>query len=153
MLTAQLIGAINFLCGLPAVRSIDTLGRRKWLLGTLPFTALFMLAAALSCTISTESIRIGVAAFFLYGMSDKPPIVCQVRANIQVVFAAVYSPGLGPIPFTLASESFPLSHREAVGYRINPPDFSAILIAYQGASWAIAINLGFAGILSIVYPR
>ncbi|KAJ4862128.1 sugar transporter domain-containing protein [Trichoderma breve] len=109
-------GAINFLCGLPAVRSIDTLGRRKWLLGTLPFTALFMLAAALSCTISTESIRIGVAAFFLY------------------VFAAVYSPGLGPIPFTLASESFPLSHREA------------------GASWAIAINLGFAGILSIVYP-
>jgi hypothetical protein len=105
-----------------------------------------MLAAALSCTISTESIRIGVAAFFLYGMSDKPPIVCQVRANIQVVFAAVYSPGLGPIPFTLASESFPLSHREAVGYRINPPDFSAILIAYQGASWAIAINLGFAGI-------
>ncbi|PKK45095.1 hypothetical protein CI102_9433 [Trichoderma harzianum] len=79
-------GAINFLCGLPAVRSIDTLGRRKWLLGTLPFTALFMLAAALSCTISTESIRIGVAAFFLY------------------------------------------------------------------ASWAIAINLGFAGILSIVYP-
>ncbi|KAK4074068.1 hypothetical protein Trihar35433_3542 [Trichoderma harzianum] len=109
-------GAINFLCGLPAVRSIDTLGRRKWLLGTLPFTALFMLAAALSCTISAESIRIGVAAFFLY------------------VFAAVYSPGLGPIPFTLASESFPLSHREA------------------GASWAIAINLGFAGILSIVYP-
>ncbi|KAF3059180.1 Hexose transporter HXT8 [Trichoderma lentiforme] len=146
-------GAINFLCGLPALRSIDTLGRRKWLLGTLPFTALFMLAAALSCTISTESIRIGVAAFFLYGMSDKPPIVYEVRSNVQAVFAAVYSPGLGPIPFTLASESFPLSHREAVGYRANPPTSSTILIAYhQGASWAIAINLGFAGILSIAYP-
>ncbi|KAL7932499.1 MFS general substrate transporter [Trichoderma chlorosporum] len=109
-------GAINFLCGLPAVRSIDTLGRRKWLLGTLPLMALLMLAAALSFKIVAEEIRVGVAAFFLF------------------VFAAVYSPGLGPIPFTLASESFPLSHREA------------------GASWAIAINLGFAGLLSIVFP-
>ncbi|EHK23342.1 uncharacterized protein TRIVIDRAFT_133172, partial [Trichoderma virens Gv29-8] len=80
-------GAINFLCGLPAVRSIDTLGRRKWLLGTLPFMALFMLAAALSFNIAAENIRVGVAAFFLF------------------------------------------------------------------ASWAIAINLGFAGILSIVFPR
>ncbi|KAL7782515.1 MFS general substrate transporter [Trichoderma ceciliae] len=109
-------GAINFLCALPAVRSIDTLGRRTWLLATLPFMALFMFGAALSFKIVAENIRVGVAAFFLF------------------VFAAVYSPGLGPIPFTLASESFPLSHREA------------------GASWAVAINLGFAGLLSIVFP-
>lgn len=45
-----------------------------------------------------------------------------------------YSPGLGPIPFTLASESFPLSHREA------------------GTAWPVSINLFFAGLLSILYP-
>ncbi|UNI17455.1 hypothetical protein JDV02_003796 [Purpureocillium takamizusanense] len=45
-----------------------------------------------------------------------------------------YSPGLGPIPFTLASESFPLSHREA------------------GTSWAISINFFFAAILSLFFP-
>jgi hypothetical protein len=50
------------------------------------------------------------------------------------VFAVAYSPGLGPIPFTLASESFPLSHREA------------------GTAWPISINLFFAGLLSIMYP-
>ncbi|EHK43777.1 hypothetical protein TRIATDRAFT_86874 [Trichoderma atroviride IMI 206040] len=109
-------GAINFLFALPAVRSIDTMGRRRWLLITLPFMALFMLGAGLSFMIETPTIRIGVAAFFLF------------------MFSAAYSPGLGPIPFTLASESFPLSHREA------------------GTSWAIAINLGFAGVLSIAFP-
>lgn len=34
--------------------------------------------------------------------------------NSTLVFSAVYSPSLGPIPFTLASESFPLAQREAV---------------------------------------
>lgn len=53
---------------------------------------------------------------------------------ILAVFAVAYSPGLGPIPFTLASESFPLSHREA------------------GTAWPISINLFFAGLLSMVYP-
>ncbi|KXH32766.1 sugar transporter [Colletotrichum simmondsii] len=54
--------------------------------------------------------------------------------SLGFVFAAVYSPGLGPIPFTLASESFPLSQREA------------------GCSVAISVNLFFAGILTIVFP-
>ncbi|KAL7813184.1 MFS general substrate transporter [Trichoderma aethiopicum] len=82
-------GAINFLCGLPAVRSIDTLGRRKWLLATLPFMALFMFGAALAFTIEARNIRVGVAAFFLFK---------------------------------------------------------------AGTAWAISINLGFAGLLSIVFP-
>jgi hypothetical protein len=60
------IGAINFLFALPAVRSIDTMGRRRWLLVTLPFMALFMLGAGLSFMIETPAIRIGVAAFFLF---------------------------------------------------------------------------------------
>lgn len=109
-------GAINFVFALPAVRSIDTLGRRSWLILTLPFMALFMVGAALSFSISDQNIKVGIVALFLY------------------LFAVAYSPGLGPIPFTLASESFPLSHREA------------------GTAFPIAINLGCAGLLSIFYP-
>ncbi|KAI1427870.1 sugar transporter-domain-containing protein [Xylaria sp. FL1777] len=110
-------GAVNFLFGLPAIRTIDTLGRRKWLVLTLPLMCLFMTAAALSTLIPKETdARGGVVALFVF------------------LFAAAYSPGLGPIPFTLASESFPLSHREA------------------GCAFAVATNLLFAGLLSIFFP-
>ncbi|KAK8031045.1 sugar transporter [Apiospora arundinis] len=110
-------GAVNFLFGLPAIRTIDTLGRRKWLILTLPLMCITMLGAALSASlIDNHDVRIGIMAFFLY------------------LFSAAYSPGLGPIPFTLASESFPLSHREA------------------GCASAIAVNLLFAGFLTLFFP-
>ncbi|KAK8136548.1 sugar transporter [Apiospora sp. TS-2023a] len=100
-------GAVNFLFGLPAIRTIDTLGRRKWLILTLPLMCLAMLGAALSAALITDQhAKIGIMAFFLY---------C-------------------PIPFTLASESFPLSHREA------------------GCASAIAVNLLFAGFLTLFFP-
>ncbi|KAK2003988.1 hypothetical protein LX36DRAFT_666044 [Colletotrichum falcatum] len=110
-------GAVNFVFGLPAIRTIDTLGRRKWLMLTLPVMALFMLLAGVSFHISNRDAQVAVLTLFL------------------LLFAATYSPGLGPIPFTYASESFPLSHREA------------------GAAFAIAVNLGFAGLLSMLFPR
>ncbi|KAG6011063.1 hypothetical protein E4U21_000094 [Claviceps maximensis] len=94
-------GAINFLFALPAVRSIDTIGRRRWLNITLPFMAIFMLGAAVSGHIEDINSRISVTACFLF------------------LFSAAYSPGLGPIPFTLASESFPLTHREAVSFPVE----------------------------------
>ncbi|KXH67587.1 hypothetical protein CSAL01_03626 [Colletotrichum salicis] len=110
-------GAVNFIFGLPAIRTIDTLGRRKWLILTLPVMALFMLLAGVSFNIHNPDAKVPVVALFI------------------LLFAAAYSPGLGPIPFTYASESFPLSHREA------------------GAAVAIAVNLGFAGLLSVFFPR
>ncbi|GJC77536.1 putative polyol transporter 1 [Colletotrichum liriopes] len=110
-------GAVNFVFGLPAIRTIDTLGRRKWLMLTLPVMALFMLLAGVSFHIRNDDARVAVVTLFI------------------LLFAAAYSPGLGPIPFTYASESFPLSHREA------------------GAAVAIAVNLGFAGLLSVFFPR
>lgn len=109
-------GAVNFFFCLPAIRTIDTLGRRKWLTTTLPIMAVMMACAALSFKITDQTARIATVALFLF------------------LFAAAYSPGLGPIPFTIASEAFPLSHREA------------------GAACAIAVNLGFAGLLSIFFP-
>ncbi len=109
-------GIVNFVFCLPAIRTIDTLGRRKWLTATLPIMAVMMACAAISSRITDENARIATVAVFLF------------------LFSAAYSPGLGPIPFTIASEAFPLSHREA------------------GAACAIAVNLGFAGLLSIFFP-
>ncbi|KAJ0168578.1 putative polyol transporter 2 [Colletotrichum tanaceti] len=109
-------GAVNFIFGLPAIRTIDTLGRRKWLMLTLPAMALFMLLAGVSFNIPDGDPQVAVVTLFI------------------MLFAAAYSPGLGPIPFTYASECFPLSHREA------------------GAAVAIAVNLGFAGLVSMFFP-
>ena len=51
------------------------------------------------------------------------------------IFAAFYSPGEGPVPFTYSAEVFPLSHREV------------------GMSWAVATNNFWAAILSMSLPR
>lgn len=63
------IGAINFLFALPAIKSIDILGRRKWLNATLPFMALFMLGGAVSSFIEDKDKRIGVTACFMFRRS------------------------------------------------------------------------------------
>lgn len=51
------------------------------------------------------------------------------------LFAAFYSPGEGPVPFTYSAEVFPLSHREV------------------GMAWAVATCLFWASVLSITFPR
>lgn len=61
------LGAINFIFALPAIRSIDTIGRRRWLLLTLPLMALFMAGAALSFQIKDDDIKVPVLAVFLFG--------------------------------------------------------------------------------------
>ncbi|OBT66691.1 hypothetical protein VE03_03958 [Pseudogymnoascus sp. 23342-1-I1] len=109
-------GAINFIFCIPAIRNIDTLGRRALLLGTLPFMSIFLFAAAFCFYIPADSpARMGPIALFLF------------------LFAAVYSPGMGPMPFTVASESFPLSHRES------------------GVAVSVGLNLFFAALLTLFY--
>lgn len=78
-----------------------------------------LLAAGLCFLIpeSAGTARIGLIALFIY------------------IFAAWYSPGEGPVPFTYSAEVFPLSHREV------------------GMSWAVTVCLGFAAVLSISLPR
>lgn len=66
---------------------------------------------------SAGTARIGLIALFIY------------------IFAAWYSPGEGPVPFTYSAEVFPLSHREV------------------GMAWAVTVCLGFAAVLSISLPR
>ncbi|KAG7007644.1 sugar transporter [Physcia stellaris] len=111
-------GLVNFVFAWPAVWTIDTYGRRALLLFTFPQMAWTLLAAGL-CFIIPEEDRahLGLIAFFIF------------------LFAAFYSPGEGPVPFTYSAEVFPLSHREV------------------GMSWAVATCLFWAAVLSITFPR
>ncbi|KAI1877075.1 uncharacterized protein JN550_001147 [Neoarthrinium moseri] len=114
-------GAVNFLFGIPAWRTIDTIGRRKWVLATLLPMAVMMA---------------GASASFVPTIHDENAV--SVTTTLVAVFlflhAALYSPGLGPVPFTLSAESFPLSHREV------------------GCAFAISVNLFFAGLLTLLLP-
>lgn len=78
----------------PAVRTIDTFGRRALLLVTFPNMAWTLLAAAFS---------------FYIPWGAKAHLVCI--AFFIFLFAAFYSPGEGPVPFTYSAEAFPLFHR------------------------------------------
>ncbi|KAI1496272.1 sugar transporter-domain-containing protein [Biscogniauxia marginata] len=111
-------GLVNFIFAWPAIWTIDTFGRRSLLLFTFPNMAWSLLAAGL-CTLipSSSSAHVGLVALFIY------------------IFAAFYSPGEGPVPFTYSAEVFPLSHREV------------------GMSWAVATCLFWAAVLSITFPK
>ena len=111
-------GLVNFVFAWPAVWTIDTYGRRALLLFTFPQMAWTLLAAGLCFLIPESSnAHLGMIAFFIF------------------LFAAFYSPGEGPVPFTYSAEVFPLSHREV------------------GMSWAVATCLFWAAVLSITFPR
>lgn len=65
------IGAVNFLFGLPAIKTIDTLGRRKWLITTLPLMCIFMLMGALSFPLpyhpeENTGITVRLVTIYLY---------------------------------------------------------------------------------------
>jgi len=78
----------------PAVRTIDTFGRRALLLVTFPNMAWTLIAAAFS---------------FYIPLGEKAHLICI--AFFVFLFAAFYSPGEGPVPFTYSAEAFPLFHR------------------------------------------
>lgn len=111
-------GLVNFVFAWPAIWTIDTFGRRTLLLFTFPQMAWTLLAAGFCFYIPESSTaHLGLIAMFIY------------------LFAAFYSPGEGPVPFTYSAEVFPLSHREV------------------GMGWAVATCLFWAAVLSISFPR
>ncbi|CCG81374.1 Sugar transporter [Taphrina deformans PYCC 5710] len=116
-------GLVNFLFAWPAIFTIDTFGRRSLLLFTFPQMAWTLLAAGL--------------CFFIGGINnpDPPKAHLGLVALFIFLFAAFYSPGEGPVPFTYSAEVFPLSHREV------------------GMGFAVATCLGWSSVLSITFPR
>ncbi|CAK1368308.1 Arabinose-proton symporter [Cercospora beticola] len=107
------IGLVNFLFAFPAYWLIDQKGRRWLLTTTLPFLLGFMGAAALS---------------YIGGSHD------EALAVFSYIFIAIYSWGMGPVPFTISAEVFPLDHRVA------------------GMSFAVFTNLLGAGLLTLFVP-
>ncbi|KAF9451300.1 hypothetical protein P691DRAFT_699702 [Macrolepiota fuliginosa MF-IS2] len=111
-------GLVNWIFAFPAVWTIDTFGRRNLLLFTFPNMAWTLLAAG-----------------FCFLMSRDNPARVPLVALFVFIFAAFYSPGEGPVPFTYSAEVFPLTHRE------------------MGMSWAVATCLFWAAVLSLTFPR
>ncbi len=90
-------GMVNFVFALPAVFTIDKLGRRTLLLITFPLMGIFLLIAGFAFWIDKDEhqhARVGVISFGIY------------------MFSAVYSCGEGPVPFTYSAEAFPLYIRD-----------------------------------------
>lgn len=114
------IGFFNFICAFPAYRWIETRGRQWLLLATLPLTAATIGIAAAGSSLSQE---------------DHPAAVSGTVITFTILFTAIYSFGLGPVPFTYSAEIFPVEHRMV------------------GMSWAVSINLLGAGLLALFVPK
>lgn len=111
-------GLVNFVFAWPAIWTIDTFGRRSLLLFTFPQMAWSLLAAGM--------------CFFIGGQFNPNPPKAHLGlvALFIFIFAAFYSPGEGPVPFTYSAEVFPLSHREGEQFPI--PYVSFVLMS---TSW------------------
>ncbi|KAF4833629.1 putative metabolite transport protein YwtG [Colletotrichum siamense] len=83
-------GIINAVFAIPAFYTIDTFGRRNLLLTTFPLMALCLFFTGFSFFIETNPARVACIATGIY------------------LFGMVYSPGEGPVPFTLSAEVYPL---------------------------------------------
>ncbi|KAK5130898.1 hypothetical protein LTR08_001561 [Meristemomyces frigidus] len=111
------LGLANFVFAFPAYYFIDSKGRRWLLLVTIPLMALSILGAGMSFLIPADNHAHGpVIAFWTF------------------VFFIFYSCGMGPVPFTLSAEVFPLESRVV------------------GMSFAVFCNLFGAGILALFVP-
>jgi len=113
-------GMINFLFAIPAIYTIDTFGRRNLLLVTFPLMSIFLLMTGFAFWIplaTHRAARVGVVSIGIY------------------LFAMVYSPGEGPVPFTYSAEAFPLYVREL------------------GMGLATAITWLFNFVVSLTFPR
>jgi Sugar (and other) transporter len=110
-------GLVNFVFAWPAFFTIDTFGRRSLLPFTFPQTTWTSVGAGFSALIPDSSrAHLGMVSMFVF------------------LFAAFYSPGEGPLPFTYPAEVFPPSHREV------------------GMSFAVATCFGWSAVLSITFP-
>ncbi|KAK2061455.1 hypothetical protein LY76DRAFT_624588 [Colletotrichum caudatum] len=116
LLTSMGMGLINWLFALPAFYTIDTFGRRNLLLVTFPLMSLCLFFTGFSFLMPDGTARLACIATGIY------------------LFAAVYSPGAGPVPFTYSAEAFPLHIRDI------------------GMSSATAVTWGFNFIISFTWP-
>ncbi|KAK9341954.1 hypothetical protein V1522DRAFT_433013 [Lipomyces starkeyi] len=131
-------GLVNFVFAWPAVRTIDSYGRRTLLLFTFPQMAWTLLAAGFCFYIpESNKAHLGLIAFFVF------------------LFTAFYSPGEGPVPFTYSAEVFPLSHREvgmswAVSTNLFWASVLGITFPRMLAAFGIQGSFGFYAALNVI---
>lgn len=87
-------GVVNFIGAGPAVWTMDTFGRRRLLLWTLPFMAITMGLTSVALHLPVGTLRLTLLASLVY------------------LFCALYSPGVGPVPVAYSAEVYPASVRE-----------------------------------------
>jgi MFS family permease len=115
-----------FIFAIPALYTIDHLGRRTLLLATFPNMFWTLLATGMSFYVSPDSnARLGLIALFIF------------------LFCAFYSPGEGPCAFVYSAEAFPLSHREVgMSWAVATNNF-----------WAAVLSLTFPRMLQAFTPQ
>lgn len=111
---------ISLIFTLPAVWTIDTFGRRKLLLLTLPLMAMCLFWAGSSLQMESMNSRLIMLMVSFYS------------------FLAVYSPGLGPVPFVYSAEAFPLCIR-SLGMASAVSVMWALTLALN-ISWAFMLE-------------
>ena len=115
-----------FVFAIPALYTIDKLGRRTLLISTFPNMFWTLLATGLSFYAPAgDSVRLGLIALFIF------------------IFAAFYSPGEGPCAFVYSAEAFPLSHRE----------IGMSWAVATNAFWAAVLSLTFPRMLAAFTPQ
>ena len=112
------IGLTNVLFAVPTYFLIDTRGRKWLLMITLPLLAIFLGVASRGFDIpdAQSSLKKSITTVFTY------------------IFTAIYSIGVGPVPFTYSAEIFPLEQR------------------IVGMSLAVSVNLLGFGLLILFAP-
>lgn len=109
-------GLVQLLFALPALKTIDTFGRRSLLLATFPNMAWTLLATGFCYLIPGDgTTRLALLALFIF------------------LFAAFYAPGEGPVCYPYAAEVYPLSHREigmAWSVAINAGGATALALTF-----------------------
>lgn len=111
---------------IPALYTIDRLGRRTLLISTFPNMFWTLLAAGMSFYIPEgETARLALIAVFIF------------------IFVAFYAPGEGPCAFVYSAEAFPLSHREiGMSWAVATNNF-----------WAATLALTFPRMLGLFGPQ
>lgn len=114
-----------FVFAIPALYTIDKLGRRTLLIATFPNMFWTLLATGLSFYAPAgTNLRLGLIATFIF------------------IFVAFYSPGEGPCAFVYSAEAFPLSHREVgMSWAVATNNF-----------WAAVLSLTFPRMLQALTP-
>jgi len=110
------VGIVNWLFAIPGVLAIDRYGRRALLMWTFPLMAICLFFTGFAFSIPEGLGRTAAIATGIY------------------LYMVVYSPGMGPVPYTYSGEAFPLAVRDI------------------GMSFATATCWGFNFLLALTWP-